>query len=616
MATLGRSVKAAKVARLWVSGLALVMLGGVSARAQVLDQIPSDAVTVIKVNHLQETSTKLGDLMQALGVTDFAPQAADPLAALQKQSGLTEGIDKSGEFAIALLSGPWPADNASDDDKKKPPILVLVPVSDYKAFVAQSTLIRTEGDISVIHFKQDANNPQDIFVVNWGNYAVISPLKDLLSKKPDGLKATGLAAKELAEKDAVVYVNWPSLKKLALPKLQDGREKILGEMDKNLQAGGMDPSESPVVKSVVNQLLNVAQAFVEQSQATTLGISISKDGLGFTTLAEFLPDTYLANLAQHIKTTDQTLLAGLPAEKYLFFGGSVSDPKVTSQVFDDFFNPISKELAGMGDKGKAIQDMIDNYRTVATSVEGGSFGVVAPDPKMLGQSSLLQMVAVYKGDAQKLQDAQIKQIQSQQDMMKALGVKNADQVKTTVTPNAHTVDGVSFTDVQMQFNLQGNTPQDQQAAQAIKFMYGPDGLTMSAGVVDPKTLLFVVGGTDALISSSVASAKNNTDVLSGLDGVKLVDAQLPKTRAVVAYVPLDVIVSTAVGYMGKFGMPVPIQLPPNLPPLGFSIGTEGTAIRGDEYVPTPLVQSLVAAFMQVYVQMHGGAQGGGGAGGL
>jgi hypothetical protein len=55
-----------------------------------------------------------------------------------------------------------------------------------------------------------------------------------------------------------------------------------------------------------------------------------------------------------------------------------------------------------------------------------------------------------------------------------------------------------------------------------------------------------------------------------------------------------------------------VQLPENLQPLGFTIGTEGSAVRGDGLIPAETVQSLISAGMQAYMNMQQG-QGAGGA---
>jgi len=70
-------------------------------------------------------------------------------------------------------------------------------------------------------------------------------------------------------------------------------------------------------------------------------------------------------------------------------------------------------------------------------------------------------------------------------------------------------------------------------------------------------------------------------------------------------------VNTGVTYANQFGFPVKLQMPPNLPPIGVSAGTEGTAFRVDSHVPSQLVQSLVMAGMQAFMQMQQGQQPGG-----
>jgi hypothetical protein len=356
------------------------------------------------------------------------------------------------------------------------------------------------------------------------------------------------------------------------------------------------------------------QGFLEDSQATTMGFSIGKAGISGTSLTEFNPGSYGANLASQIKGTDQTVLNGLPGDKYLFFGGGKLTPDVGVKILDDLSGPVIKELAGMGDQGTAIKDLIATYRDAIQASERASFGMIAPDPNAAG--GIVQIVGVYKGDAEKLKAAQLKQVDQQDKLMKSLGVPNADMQKATVTPNATTVDGVKFDEMRIAFDGKANNPQAMQAQQMMAIMYGPKGFVMRSGVVDPKTMVTVAGGSDELLGKVVASAKTDADVLSKTDLIKGIDAELPKTRSFAVYVPLDTIVSTAVGYMGKFGFPVPVQLPPNLPPIGLTAGTEGNAYRVDGYVPTQLIQSLIQAGMQVFVQMRGGQGGGGGGGGL
>jgi len=65
-------------------------------------------------------------------------------------------------------------------------------------------------------------------------------------------------------------------------------------------------------------------------------------------------------------------------------------------------------------------------------------------------------------------------------------------------------------------------------------------------------------------------------------------------------------VTTVTNYAKAFGAPININLQPDLPPVGMSVSSDGPAFRVEGYVPTSLVQQLVSAGMQTYMQMHGG----------
>ena len=610
MIPLRRFARRSSVCRSFVRAALFAAVAAASPlRGQVLEQVPADALAVLKVNHLGDTSRKLADLMQALGVTDFVPAMSDPLGAFQQQTGMQAGIDKNGDAAAAWLNKPWTPSGGNDSP---PPLVILVPVTDYKAFVSQSSVVRTEGDVTVVHFKQDPDQ-RDTFIAEWGKYAAVSPVKECVATKPTtSLKPTGLAAKELDEKDAVLYANFPALKEVLSPKLDAAQQKAMTEIDKALdKKGGDAAANKPLADAALGQAFNVISSFLRDASGGTYGISLGKSGVNTTLLADFKEGSYLGSLASKLKGSDAPLLGGLPDQKYLFFGGSFNDPAVATKVFEDLLNPITAKLDTLGDKAKPIRDALDSYRTMAAATQRQTYGIVAPTAA-IGQGSLLQFITLLKGDAAKLHEAAVDQQGKQQAMMNALGLNaaQASAVKTTITRDAKTVDGVKFDQAVTQFNFQGNTPQEMQAQQAMNVLYGPNGLSILTGEVDPKTVLGVGGADDALLAAAVASAKTDADVVGGSDSIKAVDGELPKNRVLVAYIPLDVIVGTGVSYARQFGFPMNFQLPPNLPPIGVNGGGDGSAFRIDSHIPTQLVQSLIQAGMQVYLQMHNGANGG------
>jgi len=287
----------------------------------------------------------------------------------------------------------------------------------------------------------------------------------------------------------------------------------------------------------------------------------------------------------------------------------VNQPEVTVKALEDFTAPILKEVAALGPDMKPASDYVEALKQYIKATKKTTFGVVEPSGA-LGQEPIIQFVTIASGDAPAMRTAQQKMVTTQEQMMKAFGMP-ADAYKSNVTAKAKTVDGVAFDQISTTVNPNANDPMAQQQAQVLTFMYGPQGMQMLQGEVNGN-LLTSSGVPDTVLSSAIAAVKSNDAPLANLAGVKAVAANLPTNRTAEFYVPVDEIVTTGLNYAKQFGAGVNLQLPPDLPPIGVTSSTDGTAMRFDAYVPSTLVQSLVAAGMQAYMQMQGGGQGGGG----
>ena len=572
----------------------------VPARAQVLEQVPSDALVVIKVSNLKAVSDKVAKFGSALGIDAMVPAFGDPLGALQENMQITQGLDTAGEMAFVFVK---PAEGTSPEQS----MIVLVPTADYKAFLGNFQGAKTAG--AVTSFTPEGGG-QEVHVANWGKYAAVAPSKAMLAKKPAGLKLSGLAAKEAKERDAFVFANIPVLKDMALPHLTNLRTEAIEGIEREMGANEDAKEYTGVAKAAVGQLLNSAEGFLNDATAVSMSLHLTDDGLSMTTMAEFKPDSNLGKTVAQFKNTDQPLMAGLPTanRKYFAFGGMVNDPEVAGKILGDFLDPINKELAGTP-KGKGVSEAIDAMKRSMTATKTIAFGYPAPTGA-IGADSIVQSVMVAQGDAKALHEAQKTMLRSMSDLMKAMP-NQAGTFDYEYAAAGKTVGALKLDTYTYKMTPDPNNPQAAQAQQMMDMMYGPNGMAGVFGPIDNDTYIVVQGGTDKLLADAVKSAQDPKDTLSADPGVKMVAGHLPKSRILVEYVKLDNIITAGVKYAQGFNVPIKMQLPPNLPPIGVSMASEGSAVRVDGFLPTQLVQSIVAAGMQTFMQMQGEGGGGG-----
>ena len=585
----------------WLAGvLVVVALCTRPLSAQIVESVPAKALVVVKVHNLQATSSKIAKLANDLGVAAMVPEMNDPLKSLEDRLKITQGINAGGDLLLTYLD---PAATGEASDKS---VVILVPVTDYKTFLGNFAGAETDGDVSQVKMGDD---PEPSYLASWGGYAALSPSKACVATKPtESLKVTAAGEKELTTKDLVVYANFAALRTVLRPKLAEHRAQFLDQLQKGAARTPQGQSMAPMIHMFGEQALNAADAFLRDTQAATWSLNLGEEGLSYSLMAEFDPASYIGTTVLGLKTTSDPLLGGLPSGKYLAFGGFVVDPASSTKLMNDIVAPIMKDVAASDpEKAEANSKLLTDYtvqiQAFLGNLKGGSIGLYAPTGA-LGQESLIQQAVVFNGNADAMLAAQQKAYAVLPDMMKAMGMP-ADTYKISYTPKAKTVDGVTFDSAVTNFTPDPNSPQAQQTAQMMTLMYGPAGLTQLFGA-SGEHLLVGSGLSDAQLSTLIDVAKTNDAPLSTLAPVKKLASQLPPKRIAEFYVPLDTLVTTGLTYAKQFGFAVPVQLPPDLPPIGSALSTDAASIRLDTYVPTALIQSLVAAGMQAAMQMNGG----------
>jgi hypothetical protein len=574
---------------------AMVMVVCTAVRANVLEQIPSDALVVIKVNNLQQASQRISAFSQQLGLAQMVPQFADPLGALTDQMEIEQGLRRDGDMAIVIMH---PEAAGADRDDDEPAILVILPISDYDQFLQNFEDRQADGDISEVTVGED---DEPAFIIRRGQYAALSPYRAVLEKQADGMQVRGLASRQMDERDIVAYANFEAIRPHALPAIQMGREMFMAQLQQGMQQ--QDAQFQPIAQAMVDNMMNIVERFINETEAGTLGLSFVERGINTTLMAQFQEGTEFAKAVGQIRNSNESLLRGLPQQQYLMFGGSAQDPEAAEQLLEQIIAPFRQDLQALGEPGQPMLQYLDAMKRFQSSHRQASFGMIAPRGA-LGQEALIQAVNIFHGDARAMREAQREMFQTQEAMMQLFNPAMA-QADTTFTSDAREVDGVSLDRFQTRFEFQARTPEEAQAAQALAMMYGPDGLNGYSGIVENDRLVTITGGGDELIRSAIQAARAGQEPMA--QRVQAVAGQLPAERAMVMYFSVDVAVQTVLTYARNFGFAVPVQIPPDLPPIGMTAGSEENALRMDSHVPTQLVQSLVAAGMQVYMQMMQGA---------
>ena len=125
--------------------LVLFLIASTTVRAQLLDQIPSDAMAFVQLRNLNAVNEKAAALAKQFGLVEMNPACADPLGALLGAAGITNGVDRGGDAGLALLNHDF------HEAGGEPPIIILIPVTDYAAFIGNFADAKKDGDFDVVH---------------------------------------------------------------------------------------------------------------------------------------------------------------------------------------------------------------------------------------------------------------------------------------------------------------------------------------------------------------------------------------------------------------------------------------------------------------------------------
>lgn len=288
------------------------------AKAQVLPEVlnhaAADAEVIMIVPNLAGTSKKITQFFEALGMKDL-PGVNDPLGMMKAELGLDKGFDEKGAMLISI-SGIMNAVQSGEE----PAMAILVPVTDYKAFVGNFDGKEADGITSL-----SMPHGQEGFAKKVGNYCLMGPSRDVISNyKPAGksdalAKAIGaIGVRHLAANDISFYVNVKSLGAQLRPMLKEARD----EANRNLsflegEGNGPEAQAMALGKGMLATMFDSFDAMLRDGDSLVMGADLTNKGVGFTTTAQFREGTAMAKMFPGGKGTASDMTALLPSNPYL-----------------------------------------------------------------------------------------------------------------------------------------------------------------------------------------------------------------------------------------------------------------------------------------------------------
>ena len=560
-----------------------------------LDLVPAGAQMAIIVPSLSGLSQKIAALNNALGLN--VPGMADALGEFKQNAGLTQGLRDDGPLVVSLpqITG--------NPDGGAPAFLVAVPVSKYGDFVRG---LSGNPDNALSELKMP--DGQNAFSKNVGGdagYAIVGAQKALVEGFQAGGGAATLAsagkvgARALSGSDVAIVFNVQSMAPTLQPMLQSAMAIAMMEAAR----GQADPAMAATQKAVMGMYNDALSALLRDTAIAVVGLDLSDAGVGMSWTAQLKPNSYMAGIFTN-GSPAAGLITKLPDRPYLFATAMNFGNINVKQMVTDALAKLPE-----ANVGGPVVGMIRAWLPLIGTVQGMSQAYYVPPGGAAGGSMLQSAGIISTTDAKGY-------IQAFQTQATALNGKQfpvgkpanpnaappAITFTTNYNANAVQVDGVNVDQYQVSFTLPPEITQ--QAGPAAMMLMGGNGYTGFIAAANNFVVQTTVPDVQ-LVKASLASIKDNAGI--GAAGpIPAVRTKLPPDAAMEAYVNLGGAVTLANGFLAAFGA-APINVPPDLSPVGMGLGVEQSGLAYRVYVPMDTMKFVKDLSVQVGQMRGGGA---------
>lgn len=343
-------------------------------------------------------------------------------------------------------------------------------------------------------------------------------------------------------------------------------------------------------------------AFLDQAEATTVGMTFSDAGVFIDVSAQFKEGSEIGGFFADGGST-KGLLNRVPDEDFLFAAASDSSSESYQRFMDkaeEFGAAINEAIGEGGDASSP--DLLEPAGGAREAT------LVARNPQGIMAGMLVRSVRYI--DAERPQDLIDRAETKAQQMVNEETKAGPFTIEASLS-SAGTVAGVEAKQFRLGMIADPGDPTSFQAAQGLQMMYGfargPAGYIAPAesGVVQTLT-----AGDTGRLEQALAVANSGKGLGSG-DRLGPASDMLPDNRIFEGYMELDTLYQEIIPLAGMFLGELPFDAPADLPPLGMSVSTGGGGMFARVALPASFVEWTINTAEALDAADALGAPGGG-----
>lgn len=578
----------------------------------VLNLVPADSEIVVVVPSLSALNQKLAALNAAMG--GVVPWMGDTLGEIKRGTGMVNGVNDEGGIAVIMNN----IMDTREAEGEEMPVLVLIPVNDYNAFVANFNAQAADDGVTSVTFTQGSKG----FIRQVEGYALLSPTKALVQAYKPGnagptmLKKAGkLGGQYVSSSDFVIITDMSILGPKLKPKFDEAMKEAKAELENDPNAAQGSPVDPQVVMKVYE---DATASLISSSEMLVIGLDLSELGIGLTYAAQFKEGSDVAKMFKPSDSSAAKLLGGVAQKPYMFAVSqnleSIDLSKIINTVAD-VLKGSSPEAAKMITAALPLfeqtKGMTSTYYPGQMNLAGGLFNAAS----MVATDDPAAYVKAFRNYLDTLATTQLP-IQLPADENGNAQPPANIAFFTQYNANTTTVEGVAIDQYELRYDL----PPAMLAKINPQLMM-LTGMSAQRGYVAQVNGKVIITGTADLptLTEAIKAAKAGNG-LNADQGVTQVRKQLTNNADFEAYLNLGTIANTALGFAQAMGQQIDIQVPADLPPIGYSMSIDDNGVAARTYVPI----SVIKLTRDVYFTMaplfggmmpdDGGQQQGGGGG--